>query len=182
MSERAAADVLAGVQGLGREQARQLLLTGAAGEGVSVGRSTGYDDDLVRALALRPSVDVAFLAAACPHGVHVARIRRGRPLRCDWPWPQQAEALAIQPAMTPMTRALVVHVPIVVHGGLPWVATVSGFVVFAAIATGAHLTEDRRLHFDLEPAGDWRTAVERRWFHTGPGWHWYSWHPDRLTQ
>jgi hypothetical protein len=124
MSERAAAGVLAATQGLGREQARQLLLTGAAGAG----------------------------------------------------------ALAVQPPMTLMTRALVVHVPIGAFGGLPWIATVSGFVVLAAVATGAGLESDGSIRFDLEPAGAWREAVEGRWFHTGAGRHWFSWHPDRLTQ
>ena len=151
LSERAAAEVLAAGQCLGREQARQLLLTGAAGAGHRVGRSTGYDDDLVHDLSRRPSVALARLAEGCPHGLHVARIRRGRTFRCDWPWAKQAEALAVQPPMTPMTRALVVHVPLVAF------------------------------RFDLEPAGDWREAVEGRWFHTGPGRHWFAWHPDRLA-
>jgi hypothetical protein len=182
MSERAAAEVLAQVQGLGREQARQLLLTGAAGQGVRIGRSTGYDDERVRELAFRPTVDLASLADGCPHGVHVARVRRGRPFRCDWPWTKQAEALATQPAMPPKTRALVVGVPIVAWGGLPWVATVSGFVVFVSTATGARLDEDGRTVFELAPPDQWSTAVAGRWFHTGPGWHWFSWHPDRLTQ
>jgi hypothetical protein len=78
--------------------------------------------------------------------------------------------------------ALVVHVPIHIHGGLPWVATVSGFVVLAAIARGAHQTQDGRMRFDLAPAAEWREAVEGRWFPTGAGRHWFSWHPDRLTQ
>jgi hypothetical protein len=181
MSERQAAEVLGG-RGLGREQARQLLLTGAAGTGLRVGRSTAYDDRLVRGLAHRPSVDLEALAAACPHGVHVARIRRGLPFHCDWPWSRQAETLATQPGMTPMTRALVVGLPIAAHGGLPWVATVSGFVVFAATATGARVAEDGRIVFDLAPPDAWRAAVERRWFYAGPGRHWFSWRPDRLTQ
>ncbi len=181
LSERAAAEVLAAAQGLGREQARQLLLTGAAGAGCRVGRSTGYDDDRVRALAQRPPAALGLLAEACPHGLYVARLRRDRPFRCDWPWPEQAEALAVQPPMTPMTRALVVHVPLVTQGGLPWVATVSGFTVFAGLAVGARLTDDGRMRFDLGPAGAWREAVEGRWFHTGPGRHWFSWHPDRLA-
>lgn len=163
LSERAAAEVLAARQGIGREQARQLLLSGAAGAGRRVGRSTAYDDDLVHDLAQRPPAALGLLAEWCPQGV-------------------QAAALAVQPPMAPMTRALVVHVPIVTRGGLPWVATVSGFVVLAAVATGAQLTEDGRIRFDLEPAGGWREAVEGRWWHTGPGRHWFSWHPDRLTQ
>jgi hypothetical protein len=61
-------------------------------------------------------------------------------------------------------RALVVHVPIHIHGGLPWVATVSGFVVLAAIARGAHQTQDGRMRFDLAPAAEWREAVDKRWF------------------
>jgi hypothetical protein len=181
MSERSAAEVL-GRRGLGREQARQLLLAGAAGEGARVGRATAYDADLVRALVDRPFVDLAELGDLCPHGVHVARIRRGRPFRCDWPWTRQAAALATQPAMTPMTCALVVNVPIHVHGGVPWVATVSGFAVLAATATAAHLTADGVMRFDLDPPGLWREAVEGRWFPTGAGRHWFSWHPDRLTQ
>ncbi len=141
-------------QALGREQARQLLLTGAAGTGRRVGRSTAYDEDLVHALARRPSVQLASLAAGCPMASTIARIPRG--------W-------------------CVATMPIVSYGGLPWAATVSGFAVFAAVATGARPTEGGHVRFDLEPAGAWREAVEGRRFHTGAGRHWFSWHPDRLT-
>jgi hypothetical protein len=181
ISERAASAILAERQGLGREQARQLLLAGAAGQAVRVGSAHAYEADLVLDLAQRPPAALGVLAQECPHGVYIARLRRGRRFRCDWPWAEQAEVLAVQPPMTPLTRALVVHVPLVSQGALPWIATLSGFVVLAAVATGARLTEEGHLRFDLEPAGVWREAVEGRWFHTGPGRHWFAWHPDRLA-
>src|SRR4051812_47213000 len=61
ISERAAAEILRPV-GMSREQARRLLLTGAAGSGVR-GRTTTYDESAVRALAARPAVDEGRLAA-----------------------------------------------------------------------------------------------------------------------
>jgi hypothetical protein len=186
ISERAAAQILADAQGLGREQARQLLLTGASGHGVRLGRSTTYDEEMVRDLAARPPAGLSRLAEACPHGVYVARMRRGRPFDVAWPWDRQAEALAAQPPMPALTRALVVHVPIGAYGGIPWVATVSGLVVFAGVATHARLDESQQVVFGLQPptswsAPAWADAVERRWFHIGPGRHWFWWHPDRLA-
>ncbi len=176
ITERAAAEVLAG-RGLGREQARQLLLTGVAGRGLRVGRSTAYDPDLVEGLVDRPTVDEAALSGLCPHGVHVAVVTRGRAFRCEWPWSRQAESLATRPTMTPMTLALVVSLPMALQDGLPWVATFSGFVVFVGTATGVSVTDDGRTRFDLAPAGVWREAVEGRWWRTGRRRHRLSWHP-----
>lgn len=168
--------------GLGREQARQLLLTGAAGPGERVGGVTAYREDRVRALVDRPVVDEQALAERCPHGVYVARVRRGCRVRCDESWARQAAALRIQPAMPELTRALVVGVPLTARGGLPWVATVSGLVVFAATARGVRRDEDGQTEFEFAPPGPWCEVVAGRWFPLGPGRHWCVWEPARLTQ
>jgi len=181
ISEREAAGILA-VRGLGREQARQLLLTGAAGCGERLGRVTAYDEDSVRALAARPFVVERALAERCPHGLYVARVRRGRRVRYDEPWEVRAAALRVQPRLTEMTRALVLGVPLAARGGIPWVATVSGFVVLAATARGVSVAEDGATEFELGAAGEWCGAVEDRWFPTGPGRHWWVWDPARLPQ
>jgi hypothetical protein len=185
ISERAAAEILARRR-LGREQARLLLLTGAAGQGVRVGTATCYELERVHALTESPRVDERRLARECPHGVHVARLGRSRAFSCGWTWERQVLTLAHQPAMTPMTHALALHLPITMSGGLPWVATVSGFVVFAATATAAHQVSGQRgggaTSFELAPAGEWAAMVVGRWFPTGTGRHWCSWQPARLTQ
>ncbi|HET7072159.1 MAG TPA: hypothetical protein VFI40_15135 [Nocardioides sp.] len=66
--------------------------------------------------------------------------------------------------------------------GLPWLATVSGFVVFAAEATGWPHNEEGAMTLDLRPPGAWHRAVAQCWFATRPGRHWFMWEPWRLTQ
>ena len=92
ISERAGAEILSSV-GISREQARLLLLTGVAGAGQRVGRSTGYDEHRVREVAARP-------------------------------------------VLPTMTAAVIGVRHRLAEGRLPWVATVSGLVVFGGEATG----------------------------------------------
>jgi hypothetical protein len=69
-----------------------------------------------------------------------------------------------------------------VGGGIPWIATVSGFVVFGAQATGWCDTADRSGSFDLSRPGAWFEHVGRRWFAFPAGRHWFFWDPWRLQQ
>jgi hypothetical protein len=180
ISARAAADLLTG-RVSSFEQARRLLRTGVAGTGVPVGGSPAYDDEQVRELAARPWVNERDLATSCPWGVHVARLGRDRSLDVAQPWKEQAEALAVQPRLPAMTAATL-GVRMKVAEGLPWVVTVSGFVVFAAETTGWRSSPDGAEAFVLRQPSVWSEKVERRWFASGRGRHWHLWDPARLTQ
>ena len=67
-------------------------------------------------------------------------------------------------------------------GWLPWVATVSGFVVFGGEATGWRRAGDGSSVVDLERPGPWYGDVAGRWFAFGRGRHWCLWDPWRLQQ
>lgn len=179
ISERAAAEILRPV-GMSREQARRLLLTGAAGSGVR-GRTTTYDEAAVRALAARPAVDEGRLAADCPWGVHVVRLARGRFLDTSRPWEVQATEVATQPRIPVMT-AVTLGVRVRLTGGMPWVVTVSGLVVFGAEMTGWTTPDDVTHRFSLRPPGGWYDVLDRRWLAFGRGRHWFFWDPKRLQQ
>jgi hypothetical protein len=172
--------LICGRTGLASEQARRLLVAGAAGPGELVGRSTLYDADRVHDLAARPAVDLGRLAHTCPCGLYVARLDRASPLSVSASWADQARVAAAQPPLPPLTRASI-NVRIGAWGPLPWLATISGLVVFGAQAEGAHTEASGRTRFQLAPPGAWFDAVADRWFPTGRGRHWVMWLPP-LTQ
>lgn len=146
-----------------------------------IGRIVAYDETRVQELAARPWVDENALMTACRWGVHVARLARGRAVDFGRPWKDVAADLAVQPALPAMTA--VTHAARVqMSGGLPWVATVSGFVVFGAETTGWQPTDDGTIAFVLRPPGPWFGDLERRWFARGRGRHWFLWDPWRLQQ
>ena len=181
ISERAGAEILTSV-GISREQARLLLRTGVAGPGERVGRSTGYDESQVRATAARPPVDEHHLMRVCPVGIYVARLARDRSLDTSAAWDEQARAVAPQPPLPPMTAAVIGVRHRLADGRLPWVATVSGFVVFGGEATGWRREGDGSSVVDLERPGPWYGDVAGRWFAFGRGRHWCLWDPWRLQQ
>jgi hypothetical protein len=180
VTTRQAAQILA-ARVAGFEPARQLLRCGAAGPGVRVGSAIAYDEARVHALALRPSVDRSRLAEACPRGVHVARVARGRTVDALGSWDARAEALAEQRPVTMWTAAWLV---LETHGAatIPWVATVSGYVVLAAEMHGWRPGGGGPPLFDLRPPGPWSDHVDRRWFRLRPGRPWFFWDPTRLPQ
>jgi hypothetical protein len=181
ISERGGAEILTGV-GISREQARLLLRTGVAGPGERLGRSTLYDESRVREVAARPPVDEHHLGRLCPVGVYVARLGRDRSFDISTSWDEQAGVLAPQPALPHLSAALVGVRRQRAGGRLPWVATVSGFVVFGGEAIGWHGAGEGSSRVELERPGPWYEAVAERWFAFGRGRHWCLWDPRRLPQ
>ncbi len=147
-----------------------------------MGRSTVYDESRVQEVAARPLVDEQRLREACPLGVFVARLARGRSLDTSAEWDEQARAVAAQPPLPPMTAAVIGVRHRLADGRLPWVATVSGFVVFGGEATGWRRAGDGSNVVDLERPGPWYRDVAERWFAFGRGRHWCLWDPWRLQQ
>src|SRR3954469_21313467 len=163
ISSRAAAAVLAD-RVSSFEQARHLLRTGVAGPGERVGGSTVYDEGRVLELAARPLVAERGLCELCPNGGFVARIGRDRGVDVSGTWKERAVDVARQRALPRMSDAVLGVRLQLAAGRLPWVATVSGFVVFGGEATTWRRTSDGAVEFVLEPPGGWFTAVEGRWF------------------
>jgi hypothetical protein len=171
VTTRAAIGMLGELTGLSPEPARQLLVAGFAGPGERVGRSTLYDEAGINALASRPPVDVDRLMRVCPHGLYVARLSRATAFSLALPWSAQARLVAVQPPLPALTRASV-NVRIAAWGPLPWVATISGFVAFAAEAEAAFTDRDGRALFRLREPGAWFDAVTGRCLPTGRGRPW----------
>jgi hypothetical protein len=132
----------------------------------------------VRALADRPPVTAEELPQTCPGGLYVARLRRETRVDVGTPWRTCADAVATQPRMPGLTAALF-GVRMRATGGLPWAATLCGFVVLCAQARGFGDADSDTVRFDLAPPGPWATSFERRRLATRPGRPWLLLEPDR---
>ena len=88
------------------------------------------------------------------------------------------------PAMPGLTAATL-GVRVDVWLQVPWVATVSGFVVFGAelVGFGEQTEPIPRTFFVLRPPGAWFGAIEGRRLPTRPGGRpWYLWTPPACRQ
>jgi hypothetical protein len=153
-----------------------VLAAGFAGAARRTSACRLYDERAVRELAGRPLVDERHLAAACPRGLYVARLSRSTRLDVTRPWSEVAFAVAVQPSMSAMTRALL-GVRIAAYGRLPWVATLCGYVVLCADCVAVHRMDGGRSEFVLEPPGAWSEGVTGRRLHTRRGTPGAFWRP-----
>jgi len=154
-----------------REHGRLVLRAGFAGEPERTTAALLYDEAAVRALAVRPPVSSDEVAAACPQGLYVARLPRKCAVDVRAPWSETASIVAVQPAMPTLTTALLA-VRVSMPGGLPWVATLCGYVVLAAQAQGLRNSAEGTLVFDLVETGEWARAFTGRRLATRPGRPW----------
>ncbi len=163
ISAREAAEVLEPI-GLGRRHADRVLASGLAGEPVRTRSAVLYEAERVRDLAGRRTVGYRELMDRCRAGFFVARrdvdVRLTREeqlarLRGGWgevsPWAWLGVRLQIER-----------------QGSLPFLATVSGFVVLGADIIGLHSQSE----LVLGPAGGWYDEVAGCRFPTGPGRPW----------
>ena len=177
----------------GDKQAQRVLRSGLAGAAIATPAGPMYDEQLVRALVGRPFVDVSRLVTVCPHGLYISRIARTVEVDASAPWPDLVDALALVPAIPTLSMALL-EVQMTAWDGLPWVATLCGWVVLGGEAQGIRgqgTTRQRitrqgiqgdeapgRRSFDLRPPGDWFGAFEGRRLPTSRGGRpWYLWTP-----
>jgi len=172
----------------GDKQAQRVLRSGLAGAALPTSAGPMYDEQLVRALVGRPFVDVSRLVTVCPHGLYISRIARTVEVDVSAPWPDLVAALALVPEIPTLTMALV-GVQMTAWDGLPWVATLCGWVVLGAEAQGIRGQGIKRQgiqgeeapgrrSFDLRPPGDWFGAFEGRRLPTSRGGRpWYLWTP-----
>jgi hypothetical protein len=160
ISKREAAGML-GDLGLSRRHAEQVLDAGLAGVPAPSSASWLYDLDQVELLSRRPLVKEADAAAACPHGLFVARGPAALVDASRW-------------SMSHLTR-LYLRICLAQHGPVPLVVTVGGFVARAADITAVHAADSRALAptvFTLDPAGAWFDTFRDHRHPTGPGKSW----------
>lgn len=164
----------------GDAQAKLVLRSGLAGERTATPRGPMYDDQRVRSLMRRPIVDITVLPELCPHGLYIARVPRTAELDVNAPWPDLAAALGVRPPMPSLTSALLSVQMRAWNEGLPWVATVCGWVVLGAQARGFRPVPGvaGRTCFDLAPPEGWFRAFQGgRLPTTRGGRSWYLWTP-----
>jgi hypothetical protein len=159
-----------------REHARLVLRAGLAGEPIRTRSALLYDAEAVRALAERPRVTGDELEAF-PTGLFVARLSRDTRVDVRAPWTETSDAVSIRPAMPTLTAALTgVRMQV---WGLPWVATLCGYVVFCAEARGFLAAKPGSVRFDLHEPGEWAAALAGRLLATRPGRPWSLLEPGR---
>ena len=145
---------------------------------------TVYDADGVHALTDWPTVDRSRLTDICPHGLYVARLSRAIEVDLTQGWHAVAAQVDAMPAMPGLTAATL-GVRVNVWLQVPWVATVSGFVVFGAELVGFREQTEPipRTFFVLRPPGAWFGAIEGRRLPTRPGGRpRYLWTPPACRQ
>jgi hypothetical protein len=150
--------------GLSSRHARIALLSGLVGEPLRTNHVHLYDQDRVRELAGRPSISWRQVNDACPTGIFVSR----RAIDVTRPGAEQIGQVCGGWGDVDPWCWFAMGLHLADHGSLPFVATVSGFVVLAADIEG--LRDGSELV--LAPAGSWFGALERRRFWTGPGRPW----------
>jgi hypothetical protein len=192
ISARKAAGILAPVVS-GEAQARALLGAGLAGPPLASSSVTLYDEAAVRALAARPTLDLASAAGSaqtaslCPHGLYVARLRRAQRWDLSVGWSEAVQSVAGVPELPPVTAGLLLA-RIRAWGRLPWVATLCGFVVLGGEITGTRPDpgpgpqqqgdDEGARTFVIEPPGSWFAALAEARMPTGPGGRpWVVWLP-----
>ncbi len=170
--------------GLTRDRARRLLATGVAGSGLRTSGALLYDEERVWALGDRRFVTERAVAAACPHGLLVGRLGADstvsvtddpvdRRRAVSGPWrPKQGWRMLIRSRC----RAGIT---------IPFVATVSGYVVLGADVTGLRSDGAAASHLQLAEPGGWYDDVlrERRWpgGRGGPPLLMWGWRPMANT-
>ena len=145
--------------------------------GVRAAGAVLYDQRAVRALAARPEVEPDELAAACPHGLFIARLDRTRGVDVTTGWAELATQVSIQPPMPAMARALLAA-RMTAYPHLPWVATLCGHVVLGADAVRADLVAGGSIAFTLAPPSSWFEVLVDRVMPTSRGGRpWVVWTP-----
>lgn len=172
LTERQAAELL-GELGLPRERARRALLAGIAGRGIRTRAATLYEEAEVRAL-MKPPIDGSELAPECQRGMFVARVGAADLLA---PMQAQRDAVRMHWQINPWVR---VHLSIRIEekGFVPFLATMSGFVVLGGDIIGGSLDDEFGAALDLDEPGHWFDPLRGRRFLTGPGNPLLLWHVD----
>ena len=190
LTEREACRCLSGALDIPRSQARLALKAGLAGAGHRRGNALLYDRDAVARLAGRTEWSQGRLESAFPGGLFVARIAPRRGFDAGAPWDVKAAVVSHDWELSLGARMQVL-LAAARRGGLPFVATVSGFVVLGATITGIaevvalhegthgwdfqHRPRTRRLsRLALGRPGGWFDELADARITSGPGNSWFT--------
>lgn len=166
--------------GLNFDRTRMLLATGVAGAGIRTTGGTLYDEDRVRALAGRTCLEKDEIAAACPGGILVGRVARGRSVDVtDGGAAAGARGSVRGPWRIPLLSRILLRHLAETGRPMPMVATVSGFILVGAEVVGFDRVAAGYATLQLGEPGAWFEAVrDRRWLagRGGPAllFHWPS--------
>jgi len=187
ISGRQAAEMLSEI-GLGPEPARRALLAGVAGPAQRSRGALLYDGGAVKRLLVDP-VDPGALSVDCWDGMFVGRVgpRRAAPDEFrQWrgadltaPVAEQRDGVRMYWRIAPLTNFCIARM-IERRGFVPFVATVSGFVVVGGDTTGLQIAGDGRgVVMTLTDPTEWFEPLRGGRFVTPAGGPW-AWWPARL--
>jgi hypothetical protein len=181
ISTSAAAITLSEV-GLSRERTRLLLETGVAGPATRVSGAVLYDAGRVEGLTRWLRVRDLDVAAACPDGLLVGRLAPHR--RLDLTDTPDAQRRAIGEGWHPPRAARwLIHGRAALGVTMPFVATVSGFILLGADVAGIEPDGRGGRRLLLEEPGEWYDELRgRRWLagRGGPALLLWGWPPGPL--
>ena len=185
VSGREAAGLL-GTIGLEREAARRALLAGVAGPAQRSRGALLYDEASVKQLLVDP-VDPGALSMDCWDGMFVGRVGPRRAAQDEYrQWrgadltaavAEQRDGVRMYWRIAPLTYMCIQRL-VERRGFVPFVATVSGFVVVGGNITGLQGGPRGVALMLAEPTG-WFEPLRGGRFVTGAGGPW-AWWPARL--
>lgn len=157
-------------QAIGHVEANRVLSAGLAGPGRRVGSAIVYHERALADLLARPRCSDATLDRVRPV---IVRLGRGRDIRIDESWVEQAEIVRRNWYLPFFPSLMLDRWGCLEDGRFPLVATVASWVVFGAEVIGhsydqtaPRRTRNRRTPprtFEVEPPGAWFAAIQRTW-------------------
>jgi hypothetical protein len=177
VSARGAAEIL-GEAGLGREEARRLLVAGLAGRGQRTRGALLYEEERVRELTTRPVVAADVVDELCPHGLFLGRVSRDRRIEVSAGRRELEQAVCAGWRLSPFHRVLIIS-RVQRFGPMPFLATLCGYVVLGAEVLDLAPAEGDSTAFTLAEPGAWFARFERGRLLAGAGrscliWGWPS--------
>jgi hypothetical protein len=163
LSGRQAAQILHAA-GISVRQARRILDLRLAGEPVMMPGAHLYQAALVEDLAARPVLTRSEVASWFPSGLFVAR--RDVPALAG-----RDEQLAVVQPRWPLPTWVnaTLGVRLWATGPMPFVATVTGFVVLGAELVALHREDAEHVSLELAPPGAWFASLRESRIALGPG-------------
>jgi hypothetical protein len=182
---------LLGDLGVDRESARRALLAGVAGPGERIGGLVLYEsarvEELVALVGSAPEPDPRSLAPICRGGIFVARVGPRREESSPWrtwrgadmtaPMSEQLDAVRRWWHMSPYTRILF-EARVERNGYLPFLVTVSGFVVLGADVVAIDPWRPEGTSFSLREPSRWFDPFRHSRLPVTQGGPWQLWSPE----
>ena len=173
VSARGAAEILRSI-GLGREEARRLLLAGFAGPGERTPGTLLYQRERVRSLTTWQQVEDSTVDDRCPAGLFVGRISRSRSFDATADWRTRADAVSHGWHLSLLHRILI-STRVERYGPMPFVATFCDYVALGAGIVDVTAGADDKTRFTLAEPGGWFEEFAQRRLLAGAGRSCFIW-------